>query len=129
MVVVALNFSSAHADLKVGATQTVAHRGLSNENSGPITAAYDHQADPVIELQLENAGVRLAHLLDGLTLSPDKTQIVSARRRAWYGGRGRGTTSAAAQAPGVSGRRWRSGGSAAEAGGNRQAGKWVHAGN
>ena len=29
----------------------------------PITPAYEQHADPVIELQLEKAGVRLAHLL------------------------------------------------------------------
>ena len=29
-----------------------------------IAAAYDKQADPVIEIQLEKAGVRLAYLLN-----------------------------------------------------------------
>ena len=62
--VVALNFDSAHADLKVGATQTVAYGDLSNENPALITAEYERQADAVIELQLERAGVRLAYLLD-----------------------------------------------------------------
>jgi hypothetical protein len=37
---------------------------LSNENPSPITPAYEQKADPVIELQLEKAGVRLAYLLD-----------------------------------------------------------------
>jgi hypothetical protein len=37
---------------------------LGNENPAPITAAYEHEADPVIELQLEKAGVRLAYLLN-----------------------------------------------------------------
>jgi hypothetical protein len=37
---------------------------LDSENPAPITPAYERQADPVIELQLEKAGVRLAHLLN-----------------------------------------------------------------
>ncbi len=74
MAVVALNFSSACADpsfpsgqaLKVGATQTAAaYRDLGNENPAPITPAYERQADPVIELQLEKAAIRLAYPLDG----------------------------------------------------------------
>jgi hypothetical protein len=44
--------------------QTVAYGDLSNENPTPITASYGQQADPVIELQLEKAGVRLAYVLD-----------------------------------------------------------------
>jgi len=64
VAVVALNFSSACADLKVGATQTVAYGNLSNENPAPITPAYERQADTVIEVQLEKAGVSLAYLLD-----------------------------------------------------------------
>ena len=44
--------------------QTVAYGDLSNENPAPITSAYERQADPVVELQLEKAGVRLAYLLD-----------------------------------------------------------------
>jgi hypothetical protein len=44
--------------------QTVAYGHLSNENPAPITPAYEQQADPVIELQFEKAGVRLAWLLD-----------------------------------------------------------------
>jgi len=44
--------------------QTVAYRDLSNENPAPITAGYEQQADGVIELQLEKAGVRPAYLLD-----------------------------------------------------------------
>jgi hypothetical protein len=44
--------------------QTVAYGDLSNDNPSPITPEYEGQADPVIELQLEKAGVRLAYLLD-----------------------------------------------------------------
>jgi hypothetical protein len=44
--------------------QTVAYGDLGSENPAPITAAYERQAAPVIELQLEKAGVRLAYLLD-----------------------------------------------------------------
>jgi hypothetical protein len=44
--------------------QKVAYGDLSNENPAPITAAYEQQADAVIEIQLEKAGVRLAYLLD-----------------------------------------------------------------
>ena len=65
VAVVALNFSSACADLKVGATQTAAYRDLGNENPAPITPAYERHADPVIELQLEKAAIRLAYPLDG----------------------------------------------------------------
>ena len=50
--------------------QTVAYGHLSNDNPAPITPKYEGEADPVIELQLERAGVRLAYLLDAnLTLS------------------------------------------------------------
>jgi hypothetical protein len=45
--------------------QTVAYGDLGSENPSPITPAYERQADPVIELQLEKAGVRLAYLLNG----------------------------------------------------------------
>jgi hypothetical protein len=45
--------------------QTVAYGDLGTENPAPITPAYEQQADPVIELQLEKAGVRLAFLLNG----------------------------------------------------------------
>ncbi|MGO9272642.1 MAG: hypothetical protein ACLQOO_20810 [Terriglobia bacterium] len=38
---------------------------LGSGNPAPITPAYERQADPVIELQLEKAGVRLAYLLNG----------------------------------------------------------------
>jgi len=41
VAIVALSFSSAHADLKVGATQAVAYEDLSNENPAPVTAAYE----------------------------------------------------------------------------------------
>jgi hypothetical protein len=44
--------------------QTVAYGDLSSENPAPITPAYEQQADPVIELQLEKAGIRLAYLLN-----------------------------------------------------------------
>jgi hypothetical protein len=44
--------------------QTVAYGELSNENPAPITPEYERQAEPMIELQLEKAGVRLAYLLD-----------------------------------------------------------------
>ncbi len=44
--------------------QTVAYGDLGNENPAPINPAYEREADPVIELQLEKAGVRLAYLLD-----------------------------------------------------------------
>lgn len=44
--------------------QTVAYGDLGNENPTPITTAYEQQADPVIALQLEKAGVRLAFLLN-----------------------------------------------------------------
>jgi len=44
--------------------QTVAYGNLGSQNPAPIMAAYERQAEPVIELQLEKAGVRLAYLLD-----------------------------------------------------------------
>jgi S1/P1 Nuclease len=44
--------------------QSVAYGDLGNENPAAITPAYEQQADPVIELQLEKAGVRLAYVLD-----------------------------------------------------------------
>jgi hypothetical protein len=44
--------------------QTIAYGDLSNDNPAPITPEYERQAEPVIELQLEKAGVRLAHLLN-----------------------------------------------------------------
>lgn len=44
--------------------QAVAYGDLGNENPAPITPAYEQQADPVIEIQLEKAGVRLAYLLN-----------------------------------------------------------------
>ena len=40
--------------------QTVAYGTLRNDNPASITPAYEQQVDPVIELQLEKAGVRLA---------------------------------------------------------------------
>ena len=44
--------------------QTVAYEDLSNDNPSPITPEYERQAEAVIELQLEKAGVRLAYVLD-----------------------------------------------------------------
>lgn len=44
--------------------QTVAYGNLGSENPAVITPAYEQQAAPVIELQLERAGVRLAYLLN-----------------------------------------------------------------
>jgi hypothetical protein len=44
--------------------QTVAYGDLSNDNPSPITPEYERQAEPVIELRLEKAVVRLAHLLN-----------------------------------------------------------------
>jgi len=44
--------------------QTVAYGDLGRENPAVIDPAYQRQADPVIELQLEKAGVRLAFLLN-----------------------------------------------------------------
>ena len=44
--------------------QAVAYGDLGNESPAPITAAYEKQSDPAIEVQLERAGVRLAWLLN-----------------------------------------------------------------
>ena len=44
--------------------QMVAYGNLGSENPFPITPAYKRQAGPVIEVQLEKAGVRLAYLLN-----------------------------------------------------------------
>jgi len=44
--------------------QTVVYGDLGSENPAVIGPAYQGQADQVIELQLEKAGVRLAYLLD-----------------------------------------------------------------
>ena len=44
--------------------QTVAYGDLGSQNPAPITPTYERQADPVIELQLQKAGVRLAYLLN-----------------------------------------------------------------
>ena len=54
--------------------QTVAYGDLSNENPAPITPAYERQADLVVELQLEKAGVRLAYLLDANLMPKPATQ-------------------------------------------------------
>jgi hypothetical protein len=40
--------------------QTVAYADLGSGNPAPITPAYERQAGPVIELQLEKAGVRFS---------------------------------------------------------------------
>ena len=44
--------------------QTVAYGDLDGQNPAPITASYSQQANLVIQLQLERAGVRLAYLLN-----------------------------------------------------------------
>ena len=44
--------------------QAVAYGRLGNGSPAPITAAYERQAEPVIELQLEKAGMRLSYLLN-----------------------------------------------------------------
>jgi len=44
--------------------QTVVYGDLASENPAVIGPAYQRQADPMIELQLEKAGVRLAYLLN-----------------------------------------------------------------
>jgi len=44
--------------------QTVAYGDLGSGNPPIIGPDYEQQADPVIETQLEKAGVRLAHLLN-----------------------------------------------------------------
>jgi len=44
--------------------QAVAYGDLGDESPAPITAAYEKQADPAIEVQLERAAVRLAWLLN-----------------------------------------------------------------
>ena len=46
--------------------RTVAYRNLANENPAPNTPDYERQAEPVIELELEKARVRLACLLDAI---------------------------------------------------------------
>jgi S1/P1 Nuclease len=45
--------------------QTIAYGDLGDQYPSRISAAYERQADPVIELQLEKAGVRLAYILNG----------------------------------------------------------------
>jgi hypothetical protein len=49
--------------------QRVAYGDLGNGNPAMITPAYEHEADPVIETQLEKAGVRLAYLLNSDLIS------------------------------------------------------------
>ncbi len=44
--------------------QTVCYKGLGSGRPPTITSAYEHKAYPVIEIQLEKGGVRLAYLLD-----------------------------------------------------------------
>lgn len=44
--------------------QSVAYGDLASGNPTPVTLDYERRADPVIELQLEKAGVRLAYLLN-----------------------------------------------------------------
>ena len=43
----------------------VVGKSWASENPSSVTPACERQADPVIELQLEKAGVRLAYLLNG----------------------------------------------------------------
>lgn len=43
---------------------SLAYRDLGSQNPARIAPAYERRADPVIELQLEKAGVRLAHILN-----------------------------------------------------------------
>jgi hypothetical protein len=45
--------------------QTVAYGDLGRDDPAIIAAEYEKQSDPVIETQLEKAGVRLAFVLDG----------------------------------------------------------------
>jgi hypothetical protein len=47
-----------------GWPQTVAYGDLGSQNPAVIGPDYERQADPVIEAQLEKAGVRLAYLLN-----------------------------------------------------------------
>jgi hypothetical protein len=65
--------TEGYGDIKVQLTsrrrghrlaQIVAYPDLGSENPAPTTPAYEQKADPVIELQLEKAGVRLADLLN-----------------------------------------------------------------
>ena len=44
--------------------QTVTCEDLGSENPAVIGPAYERQADPVVEVQLEKAVVRLAYLLN-----------------------------------------------------------------
>jgi hypothetical protein len=44
--------------------QTVAYRDLGDRNPVSITPEYERQAESVIELQLEKAGVRLAYVVN-----------------------------------------------------------------
>jgi hypothetical protein len=57
--------------------QTVAYGDLDGQNPALITASYERQADPVIELQLENAGVRLAECMDSMFLASITSPPVS----------------------------------------------------
>jgi hypothetical protein len=69
--------------------QRVAYGDLGSQNPAPITPAYERKADPVIELQLEKAGVRLAYLLDVYLI------VSAARQQPDHGGRGFVATGAA----------------------------------
>ena len=48
------------------AGSTVAYGDLGSDSPAPITSACEDQADPVIEPELEKAGVRLAYLLSAV---------------------------------------------------------------
>jgi len=51
--------------------QTTVYGRLGRRNPAVISSAYERQADPVVEVQLERAGVRLAYVLDqNLTYVP-----------------------------------------------------------
>jgi hypothetical protein len=48
---------------------TVVYGHLSNDNSPSITPVNEQQADTVIEIQLEKAGIGLAYLLNAYLMS------------------------------------------------------------
>jgi hypothetical protein len=62
--------------------QTVACQDLSNEIPAPITPEYERQAESVIELELEKAGVRLAYLLNANLMHNAATQNPESEVRA-----------------------------------------------
>ncbi len=67
--------------------QAVAYGDLpTNENPASITAQYERQADAVIKLQLERAGVRLAYLLDANLKYDGAANTAQSERGAAEGG-------------------------------------------